>query len=317
MAVEDFTTYTKVDPSGWITVSSSRITATNLNRNADAYVYKDKGVDYFAGNFTHELTLRATANVNFSVVMMWSLTNDLDDFKGLDDNNKDSLHLKLDHQGGVNQAKLVLRELDGGTLYSSSALTIQHDTDYYLTIVRDESVGTYGTLYCRVYFDAARTNLFATLTRTLQSSKKDFRYVLLSQSTNSGHSIYAISGYIENLEQWNQLFVAPTITTQAVSDIAETTATGNGNITDLGSPNPTAHGVCWNTVGSPTIANDKTDEGAAGATGAFTSGMTNLDPGTLYYVRAYATNSSGTSYGSEVMFTTLSVAAGYSQAHII
>ncbi|KKK95593.1 hypothetical protein LCGC14_2671240, partial [marine sediment metagenome] len=95
----------------------------------------------------------------------------------------------------------------------------------------------------------------------------------------------------------------PTVTTQAVSSIEGTTATGNGNITDLGSPNPTAHGVCWNTTGSPTTSDDKTDEGTASSTGAFTTNMTSLSLGTLYYVRAYATNTVGTAYGDEVTFT--------------
>lgn len=98
---------------------------------------------------------------------------------------------------------------------------------------------------------------------------------------------------------------APTVTTQAVSSIAVTTATGNGNITSLGSPNPTEHGVCWNTGGTPTTSNSKTTQGAASATGAFTSSFTGLSANTTYYVRAYATNTAGTSYGSEVTFTTL------------
>ena len=89
-----------------------------------------------------------------------------------------------------------------------------------------------------------------------------------------------------------------------------TTATGNGNITDLGVPNPTQHGVCWNTTGTPTTGNSKTEEGAASATGAFTSNMTGLSPNTKYYVRAYATNSAGTSYGAEVNFTTNSDGTG-------
>ncbi|MEN6462753.1 MAG: DNRLRE domain-containing protein, partial [Syntrophomonas sp.] len=46
----------------------------------------------------------------------------------------------------------------------------------------------------------------------------------------------------------------PTVTTQAVSAITASTATGNGTITNLGVPNPTAHGVCWNTSGNPTTA---------------------------------------------------------------
>lgn len=97
----------------------------------------------------------------------------------------------------------------------------------------------------------------------------------------------------------------PSVTTQVVTDISGTTATGNGNITSLGYPTPTAHGVCWNTTGTPTTSDDSTDEGAASATGAFTSAMTGLIAGTKYYVRAYATNTVGTEYGSEVNFTTL------------
>lgn len=94
------------------------------------------------------------------------------------------------------------------------------------------------------------------------------------------------------------------MTTQAVTNIGATTATGNGNITDLGGPNPTAHGVCWSTSANPTTSDSHTNEGAAGATGAFTSNMTGLSPNTTYYVRAYATNTGGTSYGNEVNFTT-------------
>jgi len=102
--------------------------------------------------------------------------------------------------------------------------------------------------------------------------------------------------------------VAPTVTTQAVSSIASTTATGNGNITSLGSPNPTAYGVCWNTSTNPTTSNSKTDNGAASATGIFTASMTSLSANTTYYVRAFATNTVGTSYGTEVSFTTSAIA---------
>lgn len=99
----------------------------------------------------------------------------------------------------------------------------------------------------------------------------------------------------------------PTVTTQDVTNITSTTATGNGNITDLGSANPTAFGVCWNTTGTPTTADSKVDNGDASATGAFTASMTGLSPNIKYYVRAFATNTSGTSYGSEVSFTTTGI----------
>lgn len=97
----------------------------------------------------------------------------------------------------------------------------------------------------------------------------------------------------------------PTVTTQAVSVIGTTTATSNGNITNLGSPNPTVSGICWNTSTNPTTANFKTTDGPTSSTGAYTGSLTSLTPGTLYYVKAYATNAAGTSYGNEVTFTTL------------
>ncbi|MDD3080411.1 MAG: T9SS type A sorting domain-containing protein [Paludibacter sp.] len=104
----------------------------------------------------------------------------------------------------------------------------------------------------------------------------------------------------------------PVVTTAAVT-ILTTTATGNGDITDLGSPALTAYGVCWNTTGTPTVSDSKTDNGTATETGAFTTSMTGLSPNTLYYVRAYVTNSAGTVYGDEVNFTT-NVATGLYQS---
>ncbi|RMG66535.1 MAG: hypothetical protein D6722_14855 [Bacteroidetes bacterium] len=94
----------------------------------------------------------------------------------------------------------------------------------------------------------------------------------------------------------------PSVSTQAVSGVSFLAATGNGNITSLGSLNPTAYGVCWSTASTPTLADSYTDEGAANSTGAFTSAITGLTPNTTYYVRAYASNPGGTAYGSQVSF---------------
>ena len=97
---------------------------------------------------------------------------------------------------------------------------------------------------------------------------------------------------------------APVLTTEAVSSIGSTTATGNGTIVSLGVPNPTQHGVCYNTTGSPTTADSTTDEGTPAGSGIFTSNMTGLSASTLYYLRVYATNATGTGYGTQVTFTT-------------
>lgn len=99
----------------------------------------------------------------------------------------------------------------------------------------------------------------------------------------------------------------PVLFTQAVSDVAAFTAYGNGNIYCLGTPNPTAFGFCWSTTANPTISSSKVDKGSASATGTFTAELTGLSPATTYYVRAYATNAAGTSYGEQVSFKTKTI----------
>ncbi|HJV78648.1 MAG TPA: DUF2271 domain-containing protein [Paludibacter sp.] len=96
------------------------------------------------------------------------------------------------------------------------------------------------------------------------------------------------------------------LTTATPTAIAATTATAGGNITSDGGSTVTARGVCWNTSATPTISNSKTTDG--NGTGTFTSSLTGLLPATVYYVRAYATNATGTVYGNEVTFTTTQAA---------
>ena len=94
----------------------------------------------------------------------------------------------------------------------------------------------------------------------------------------------------------------PTIITNSISNVTQSSATSGGDITSDGGSLVTERGVCWNTDKNPTIVDSKTSDGAG--TGEFVSNLTGLSPGTTYYVRAFATNSVGTAYGNEVSFTT-------------
>ena len=95
---------------------------------------------------------------------------------------------------------------------------------------------------------------------------------------------------------------APTVSTSSITDITTNSATGGGNVTSDGGATVTARGVCWSTSSNPTVSNSHTTDGTG--TGSFTSSITGLSSNTAYYVRAYATNSNGTSYGNQVSFTT-------------
>lgn len=95
----------------------------------------------------------------------------------------------------------------------------------------------------------------------------------------------------------------PTVTTEAVTEITQTSAISGGNVTDNGGATVTARGVCWSTSSNPTIADNHTTDGSG--TGTFSSSITSLTANTTYYVRAYATNSEGTAYGNNIEFKSL------------
>jgi len=104
----------------------------------------------------------------------------------------------------------------------------------------------------------------------------------------------------------NNDYVAPTlpvISTTSISSIGNTSAISGGTISKDGGSYVISRGVVWSTSQSPTIAlSTKTDNGTG--TGFFTSSITGLSQSTTYYVRSYATNSTGTSYGTQISFTT-------------
>lgn len=100
---------------------------------------------------------------------------------------------------------------------------------------------------------------------------------------------------------------APEVTTLQVTGIASTSAGGSGNVDSEGGKPVTARGVCWSTASTPTISYPHTIDGTG--RGSFASQITGLQPGTSYYVRAYATNEIGTSHGDTVNFTTLTTPA--------
>ena len=96
-----------------------------------------------------------------------------------------------------------------------------------------------------------------------------------------------------------------TLTTNTATAITTTSATTGGNIVSDGGSAVLSRGVCYNTVPIPTTANSIKVAVPATGPGLFTTGLTGLIAGTTYYVRAYATNNSVTSYGDEISFTTL------------
>jgi uncharacterized protein YjdB len=99
------------------------------------------------------------------------------------------------------------------------------------------------------------------------------------------------------------------VSTGSVSKITTATASVAGTVTDLGNKGEvTQHGHVWSTSPKPTISlSTLTNLGRLSQTGSFTSDLADLSPNAVYYVRAYAINTAGVTYGNDIPFKTASV----------
>lgn len=125
-------------------------------------------------------------------------------------------------------------------------------------------------------------------------------YYVRAYATNSAVTTYAPQ------QSFTTLALAPTLaTTTTATGITASTAISGGNVTDDGGSPITERGICFGTTSAPTIlANTKVVDPLI-TTGSFVSNLTGLLSGTTYYVRSYAINSLGTSYGAAISFMTL------------
>ena len=296
MAKEDLTTYTKEDPNNKLTVTSSKVTWTSLGDNQTAYLYKDIGVDYFDADFEHRMTVRINSSGTTTNTLKagWALANAINDLYQLQVAEETFLALRC-LTAGDGTPWLGLLEHVGTTTYVGGAGIVSYDTTYYLTIKRDESEGDYGKLYLYVYTDSARTNLLNSGSLALHT-KTDFRYIYAVNSRNDGGASTQ-SGYLEDID----LGVAsPTVTTEPATGLAPALATLNGTLDDDGGEACDC-GFEW----GETDAYGNTTPTQSRTTGqTFAQQITGLEPGETYHFRAFATNSAGTGYGADRIFTT-------------
>jgi uncharacterized protein (TIGR02145 family) len=142
------------------------------------------------------------------------------------------------------------------------------------------------------------TGGFGAFTCTIAQLTPNTLYYLRAWATSD-----AGTGYGNQFTFTTKQSVPATITTAAITAVVQTRAVSGGNVSNENGGSVTARGICWSTTADPTIAlNTKTTDGTG--PGSFISNITQLIPGTTYYVRAYATNIAGTSYGNQITFTT-------------
>jgi len=110
-------------------------------------------------------------------------------------------------------------------------------------------------------------------------------------------------GFCNGVPTWGPCpAVLPTVTTVALLNITNFSASSGGAVTNDGGGDVSAWGVCWSTSSNPTLGNSFLQNTIS--SGSYGSTLSGLTQNTTYYVRAYATNSAGTAYGNEQIFTT-------------
>ena len=133
---------------------------------------------------------------------------------------------------------------------------------------------------------------------TLTGLTGNTKYYVRAYATNIIGTAYGV------IDSFTTSPIVPTITTNSVTTITKTTAISGGNISSDGGSAITARGIVWNKSGNPAVGTDSIRTDASLTTGSYTLNLGNLNSGITYYVRAYATNFLGTSYGNQLTFTT-------------
>ena len=128
----------------------------------------------------------------------------------------------------------------------------------------------------------------------------------LSDGTTYYARAYAINNegtsYGDEVTFTTKKITSPSVSTLQATNILIDVATIDGDVTADNGASVTERGICWATSLNPTIADNK--EASGTGTGSFSVTLSSLLEGTTYYVRAYAINKEGTSYGNEITFTT-------------
>lgn len=176
--LQSYEVYTKVDPNNHISYSAGVITQ-QVSRIEGAYLYFDKGANYFTGSFTHTLDFEVTSAVQYSIGVVWMLSNSIGDSFGL---RGTAFVEALWTASSPSSVSFIFRDwsqTSGAALpYSTkdtSGLSIGQK--YYLTITCSG-----GGMTCSIYSDSARSTPVAQLAITLPSDGTSFRYIYASSS---------------------------------------------------------------------------------------------------------------------------------------
>lgn len=180
--------------------------------------------------------------------------------------------------------------------YSSVTISCDFQTNVSIQYARVYLSNTKDFASAKSYSLTAKTK--NTYTATIQELTDATTYYVRYEISNPWST-----KMVEEVSEFNTIpYTTPTVQTNEVIDVTHNSAIVGGTIAANGGKEITERGVVYATTQNPTTNNTKVMSGTG--SGSFTCNLTDLQPNTTYYVRAYAVNSKGTAYGTQVSFTT-------------
>lgn len=203
MAYEDFTTYTEFDEGSDITVdSATKVSwlALETRRNT-GYVYKDKGVNHFNGDFTHKFEMQFSNVGDTAHVSYWLLANAIGDFEALRVAGEDFYAFRL--YDSTEELYLSIYENGSVTNDGWAPPGPQASTTYYIEIVRDDDGGANNTGRLTAYIRTGSHS--GALQDTLvvdcaAGEQNDFRYLYCASTRDSSGLPGGTTGFTQNLD---------------------------------------------------------------------------------------------------------------------
>jgi hypothetical protein len=204
MAVEEgnylqgFTTYAENDLNNHLSATSSTETFSNISRSETAYAYRDLTAIGGVGLVTVLGEFKITGEpASYALVVLGGLSTQVGQAAAAGNNE---INLTV-YKSGTGVHQLFLDEYNNGTRYASASIYAWVvNTTYYTKMVRDPSIGSYGTATLYIYSNEARTALLGSASLTLHSNIKTYRYAYSVQSYNSGTTGTSISGTFANMK---------------------------------------------------------------------------------------------------------------------
>lgn len=165
--LQDFTDYTKSDPSSHTTVVPYKIDVNEQGMDEDAYVYDDGGLDHFGPTFIHTFEVTLVAETGGSL-LLWAVSNVVNDRQYWSDNNSEALGFEIEKDGLTWSFRLRDFEHSAASPYVDVSETFAFSGTYYIRIERESET----KLTARIYTNSTYTTLFDKLEVPVTSGRR-------------------------------------------------------------------------------------------------------------------------------------------------